>query len=219
MRKLAIVTSLSIVLIACSDDANPNALLDYGAAPAPAAKGDGGVVRVNQTGVGASPALSTASSDAGFTPDARFKNVDESPPTPTPTPPTPQPGLIPMHMSFRDATGDWLMSRVVADGAPLYRYTAVQYRVLDAPVAGGRELYRCVDSLGTHFQSNRSDCEGVGSLEGFLGYVYGSNPGNGAQRIHRCIGKSGVPIVSTIRVADCVPFILQNIDLGFAMDP
>jgi hypothetical protein len=77
-------------------------------------------------------------------------------------------------------------------------------------------LYRCHDRFGTHFQSARFDCENAGTFESLLGYVYPEDPHNGALPIMRCIGASGIPIVSTLLPADCAPFIDQHITLGWA---
>lgn len=127
--------------------------------------------------------------------------------------------LIAMNMSFAD-NGDWLMSRDANEGAPAYHFNGIQYRVLESPSPSfaSQPLYRCIDVNGTHFQSNDFNCEGAGREESLLGYVYTADPGNGAQEIHRCIGASGSPIVSTTRDADCDPFILQGISLGWALD-
>lgn len=166
--------------------------------------------------------------------DAPAKAIDRKGPVALPDAPAKQPGqpaiaqppapvaktpLIAMNMSFAD-NGDWLMSRDANEGAPKYHFNGIQYRVLESPSAAfaSQPLYRCIDGNGTHYQSNDFNCEGAGKEEALLGYVYSSDPGNGAQEIHRCIGASGSPIVSTTRDADCDPFIMQNISLGWALD-
>ena len=130
--------------------------------------------------------------------------------------------LVPMHMQY-DETGDWLMSRTAGEGAPRYIYTGIQYQVLAARPRdkAALPLYRCLDAFGTHYQSNRVECESPGStLESLLGWVYAEDPRDGAAvQIFRCIGASGKPIVSTTELADCDPFIVQDISLGWAYAP
>ena len=145
--------------------------------------------------------------------------VDGGAPSPTPSSVPPSAPVIALQAHLNPNTGDWLVSRTRGDGAPAYQFMGVNYRVLDAPLPNTRPLYRCVDSFGTHFQSNQVDCERAGTNEGLLGYMFASDPKNGAKIVRRCIGAAGHPIVSTLRISDCAPFIVQNIDLGFAIDP
>lgn len=162
------------------------------------------------TSTAAPPApTSAAAPDAGAT----------TPPAPTPVPAKLL--LAPMHMHFPFAAvrGDWIMSLLQGEASPTYTYTGVQYKVLAVAPNDTRQvlsLYRCVDVNGTHFQSNLTTCEGAGTLEGRLGFVFAEDPGSGARPILRCIGPLGYPIVSTLERADCTGFIEQNITLGWA---
>ena len=146
--------------------------------------------------------------------------IDKAPAAPAVQAPAAKVALVSMNMSFSDK-GDWLMSRDASEGAGAgYHFNGVAYRVFEAPPADEdtKPLYRCLDPQGTHFQSNDFLCEKAGKLESLLGYVYVNDPGNGAKPISRCIGESGAPIVSTTRLADCDPFIVQPVHLGFAFD-
>jgi hypothetical protein len=124
------------------------------------------------------------------------------------------PALVPMYMSINLNTHDWLMSRIVGEGAPTYHYTGVQFRILDAPSATpqSRPLYRCLRS-GTHFQSNVATCEGS-TPDGLLGYVYDDDPKDGAKQILRCASPSGNVDVATLVADDC-----KNSGLTVMKDP
>jgi hypothetical protein len=116
------------------------------------------------------------------------------------------------------------MSRQAGEGAPEYHFNGTQYVVMDTPPASNTQpLYRCRDDFGTHFQSNAFNCEGLGArlAESLLGYVYVDDPKNGAERIRRCIGVAGAPIVSMLESdvdATCTKdqWIVQSISVGYA---
>src|SRR5262249_26455099 len=100
------------------------------------------------------------------------------------------------------------------EGAPTYRHTGVQFRAFDSAPATqpSRPLYRCVRP-GTHFQSNLATCEGS-TTEGLLGYVYDSDPKDGARQILRCASPSGSVIVATLVADDC-----KNAGLSVMQEP
>jgi hypothetical protein len=82
-------------------------------------------------------------------------------------------------------------------------------------------LYRCTRANGAHFQSNDGECEQEGTLESQLGFVYASDPGNGALRITRCHAPSGESILTTLVPDDCTQSgrVIQSAGLGYAFPP
>ena len=231
MRTTLLVTfSLSCIVTACGGEPGS---ADFHRM----ASGDPGAARN-----GAPNASGTASSTP--LPPPTPPSTPPSTPTPPPTPPPPNAEttdagkptppaadasapareplvLIPLHSQY-NAAGDWLLSRVANEGAPAYTYTGVNFKVLDVPLASAAMLsfYRCIDVNGTHFQAVTGNCDGVGTFNGLLGFVYRDNPSNGALPIYRCIAPSGRAIVTTVRLADCTlgGFIVQGSagDFGYA---
>jgi hypothetical protein len=110
-----------------------------------------------------------------------------------------------MYLHLAD-NGDWLMSLLEGEGAPKYRYTGVQFQVLEKEDAqkNTRPLYRCVDKSGIHYQSTINNCEFEGStFEGLLGYIYADDPGDGAHEVWRCSSPSLHTMVATAELGDC----------------
>lgn len=215
----------TLALVACGSDTTT----DYDTPAVPGAPATKPAPSGSSIVATPSPSQTSPTPSVPLVPGSTTPPAPPTPPTPTTTPTTPTPPVAPslvltrMHMSFAASANDWLMSRVIGEGAPTYTYTGVQFQVLEVAPANGpatTQWVRCRDANGTHFQSPVASCENVGTNEGVLGLVYPNDPGAAvpaARPIYRCIGAAGKPIVATLVKSDCEApgFTMQGI-YGYA---
>jgi hypothetical protein len=122
-----------------------------------------------------------------------------------------------MYVHHNFTNGDWVTSIDPNDIDPAFKLTGADYEVLAQlqppesrdQVFGTKAnpvvaLYRCRDADGFHFQSLTTECADVpGSVqEGLLGYMWATDPGDGAKRAWRC--RAGHVAVSTVTVEQCI---------------
>lgn len=111
---------------------------------------------------------------------------------------------VPIYRADNVTNGDHLMTLSLEEATYTlnYTYVSIPFYIYSNGANSPVAVYRCLSSIGSHFMSTNSACEGA-TVEALLGYLESTPVNQATSPVYRCVLSSNSMHLETLNSAEC----------------